>query len=876
VKVEVRDKFGNLLTADNSDQVTLAIATRPAGGGFASNSTTSAAVSGGIAVFGKLILNTAGNYSLAASATGGVSGPNSSSFTVSPASIGQLFFSMQPSDTTAGSAIGPAVMVEVLDAFGNALTGDNSDTVTLILNNAGKGPSVFSDDNNTMTATVNGGFATFNVADNNSLMVDSAGTYFLAASAAGGVTGAPSNPFTISPAAVSTFAVSSSASGVTAGTPFNVSIRARDMFGNTVTSYDGTATLTCSDGQAVSPGSIVLRNGRANRLITLSTPDTNGVTLTATATDAGATGPTQVTGTTKNSIMVLPDMQGFGPGTAPTEFMFTLFVTFSSGGAAGLVQPAAAGRASTPVAETFFIIAQDSAQAEMDIANQASILQQDENLAAGTMISTVDPGTGMDSVMASPVGENAFNPDNRVTYTTIVPASGAPGAAASFALTFPEGVQGVNSVADASDPVAVTALDTNGNVVTNYTGTITLSSNDPQFGQPITYTFTSADQGSHTFYVSLNTAGVQTLMVAQSAVSGRAIGSEQAASQASGSSMVAGQGLVNIMPDTPVSLALDIPATVTAGSTDGITVTALDTFGNVATDYRGTVSFSSQVGGAAFTGLPATYTFTSADQGSHLFTLRFTGTSSQTFTVHDESPNSTVLDARAAVQVAAAPAKLAIMTQPPGMVAAGSNFGLAVEAVDSHGKMDSAFNGLVTMTLAANPVHSSLAGVITVQAVNGVATVSGLTLNKAGSGYTLKATSGTLTAATSRAIRVTAGAAKQLVVIRQPPGAIAAGRRFGLKVVAEDTYGNLVRSDSGSVKLTLAGGPSGATVVGTLTAALVNGVATFSNLRIAQAGTDYSLIASGDALAAATADLLNAMAAAETDEFMITPARKKE
>ncbi len=849
VKVDVLDQYGNVLTADDSDQVTLSIATTPAGGSFASNSTTTATVSGGIATFGNLVLDTVGNYTLAISGTGGLSGPNSSSFTVSAASIGQLFFSVQPASATAGSTINPAVQVEVLDAFGNALTGDNSDTVTLILANANRGPSVFAEDSNTMTATVSGGVATFS-----NLVINVAGTYTLAASALGGATGAPSNSFTISPAAAHSFAVFAAQSTVTAGTGFTVGIRARDMFGNTITNYAGSnITLSCSDGQTVDPSSVALTGGRANPVVILSRAD--GVSLTASATVAGVT----IRGTTSTITVV----GGFaGPSTEPMEYTFTLYITPASGNSADLFTPALAGQADAAAAngvqesvlENLATPGDDDQAAQQYIANQESILQEQFDLGTGNAITTMDPQTGSNSVSENPVGQTTSVTVDFPPIIRVVSGAETPGAAASFSLTFPEGVSGVNTLANTPDPVTVTALDANGNVVSDYTGTVTLSSTDPVFGQPITYTYTSADQGSHTFYVDLDTAGIQALMVAQSVPSGQAIENGQ-----DGSSTVNGQGLVHIMPDAAVSLVFDVPSTITAGSAEGITLTALDAFGNVATGYTGTATFSSQIGGVAITGLPGSYTFMSADQGSHLFAVSFKSAGSQIITATDS--NDIALISQAQVQVTSAAAKLVITSQPASMVTAGNNFGLIVEAVDSHGKLDSNFNGLVTMTLAGNPVHGSLGGVVTVQAVNGIATFSGLTLNRAGAGYTLKATSGSVTTATTRAIAVTANSASQLVLITQPPGTIAAGSPFGLKVAAEDGYGNVIRSFSGSVTLTLASGPAGATVEGNLTATLVKGVATFSGLKITQAGTGYSLTASG-ALAAATTNLFNVTAGA--------------
>src|SRR5262249_542315 len=129
VKVQVVDQFGNLLTSDNTDQVTLSVASGP--GGFASRSEESRVGRGGGATLSTLVLNTVGSYTLGASATGGLTGPNSTSFTVNPAAANHLNFSVQPANTAAGAAISPAVKVRVVDQFGNLLTGDNTDQVTL-------------------------------------------------------------------------------------------------------------------------------------------------------------------------------------------------------------------------------------------------------------------------------------------------------------------------------------------------------------------------------------------------------------------------------------------------------------------------------------------------------------------------------------------------------------------------------------------------------------------------------------------------------------------------------------------------------------------------------------------------------------------------
>jgi hypothetical protein len=64
--------------------------------------------------------------------------------------------------------------------------------------------------------------------------------------------------------------------------------------------------------------------------------------------------------------------------------------------------------------------------------------------------------------------------------------------------------------------LTVTALDQFGNIVTGYRGTVHFTSTDPMAQLPSDYTFVATDQGSHTFQVTWNTAGLQTLIVADS------------------------------------------------------------------------------------------------------------------------------------------------------------------------------------------------------------------------------------------------------------------------------------------------------------------------------------------------------------------------
>ncbi len=100
---------------------------------------------------------------------------------------------------------------------------------------------------------------------------------------------------------------------------------------------------------------------------------------------------------------------------------------------------------------------------------------------------------------------------------------------------------------------------------------------------------------------------------------------------------------------------------------------------------------------------------------------------------------------------------LVIAIEPPSSVAAGSPFGLTVTVQDSSGNVMTGYDAVVAISLATNPTAATLGGSLTAPVSNGVATFSDLTISKAGSGYTLTISGGSVSAATTNPITVTPG-----------------------------------------------------------------------------------------------------------------------
>jgi hypothetical protein len=98
-------------------------------------------------------------------------------------------------------------------------------------------------------------------------------------------------------------------------------------------------------------------------------------------------------------------------------------------------------------------------------------------------------------------------------------------------------------------------------------------------------------------------------------------------------SMTGAETAILVNPAAATHFIITGPSSITAGTAFNITVTAVDTYGNIATGYLGTIGFSSTDSHAS---LPGNYTFTTSDQGVHTFKglkLRTKGT--QTINVFD-------------------------------------------------------------------------------------------------------------------------------------------------------------------------------------------------------------------------------------------------
>jgi hypothetical protein len=182
------------------------------------------------------------------------------------------------------------------------------------------------------------------------------------------------------------------------------------------------------------------------------------------------------------------------------------------------------------------------------------------------------------------------------------------------------------ATAGAGGTERVTVQDAAGQVVTNYRGTVHFTSSDPQADLPLAdYTFTAADAGVHDFSITLKTAGLQFITATDTALT----------------SLTGSQTGILVNADVLHHLSIVTTGPVTAGAPFDLIVTAQDRYNNTVTSYLGTVTFQTFDPNSRAT-VPADYTFTAADSGSHLFPLGATlfSTGAQTIVVTDTSDST--------------------------------------------------------------------------------------------------------------------------------------------------------------------------------------------------------------------------------------------
>ncbi len=236
--------------------------------------------------------------------------------------------------------------------------------------------------------------------------------------------------------------------------------------------------------------------------------------------------------------------------------------------------------------------------------------------------------------------------------------------------------------------ITVQALDPFGNVATSYAGTVHFSSSDKLAGLPADSTLTA---GLGVFSTTLETAGNQTLTATDTVTS----------------NLNSTFNLIFVVAAAPANFGfIGTPSTTAAGNAFRFTVAALDSFGNIANGYKGTVHFSSNDSKAV---LPQDATLT-AGVGTFSATLASAGT--LTLTAADDAVSSLSGTSPAILVSPIAASQFAVFA--PATATAGTAVSVTVSAEDRFGNFATGYQGTIHVTStdpsAVLPINATLAG----------------------------------------------------------------------------------------------------------------------------------------------------------------------
>jgi hypothetical protein len=707
-----------------------------------------------------------------------------------------------PSSITAGQSFGSNnVTITACDVDGYVLKGyvgqvyfSSSDGQVLL-------PNTFT--NMYTFATADGGVHIF---AGSGFMLKTAGSEILTVT-----DGTKSNSTTIvvNPATLDHFTINAINSPQVAGTSFSITINAKDVYENTVTSYSTGGTLSDLSG-TLSPS--VSGNFVGGVRVVTVTVTKNYSTDTISILASGKSG-------TSNAFTV-------NPGAIHHFTMTGVPASVTAGSIFGSVVVTAYdanNNIKTDYTGQVYFTSTD-AQAVLPFTSGSKYM--------------FTSGSGLDNGVHTFSGfalKTVAGGSKTITVTDGLVSLVSGSVTVGFASVDHFAVSGFTNpvVAGVVGSVTVTAQDLYGNTVTTYTGTVHITSSDGAAVLPADHALAS---GVYTFSsgVTLKTVGSRSI-TATDIATGLITGSQ------------------NGIAVTPAAIAsftiAGSPVSVSAGTSFGnVVITAYDSYGNVKTDFTGSVYFTSTDVAAV---LPFTsgskYTFVSGDLGVHTFagfTLKTVG--SKTITVTDATRSAT----SPGINVVPGSIDHFTFAGLPASVTAGSSFAgsVTVTAYDSSNNVKTDYVGSVYFTSTDSQV------VFVFNSGNMYTFVSGDNGVHAfvGSGFVLKTVpSQTITvrddaaskSSTSGAITVNPGVLDHFTVTTSGGGNIGAQTvytPFSITITAYDANNNVKTDYSGPATLSDLASAISPTSTGTFS----NGVVTLT-VTISHSYSNDMITASG-------------------------------
>jgi hypothetical protein len=879
--VNVVDQFGNLRNLDNTTVVTVSAV---AGSGTLQGTLARTAVFG-VATYTNLAPASVGTFTLQFAASNCTS-VTSSPITVVGPSADHLVFSTQPSAATAGAPFGVQPVIKTADFRGNFTTQGlaNHQYVTLALS----GPNGTLLGTTTLDIGTSAGNGTVSFSD---LEIDAAGTNYQLVATSPNFTGSRSSVFQVGPGGFVTLqlllpgetAAPATLTGKTgtplqqvAGTPFNVTVNAVDVFYNVAKTATDTIGISSSDSNTTLPANAALLNGTKTMSVTFKTA--GSATLTAgdisnAAKSSNASSPITVNAGVFSKLQILAPGETAAPGTVSGKVGSSAAQTAASSFSV-IVNAVDANW--NPVANVSHVVGLTSSDAN-------AVLPANTALAGGTITLDVTPLTaGSSTFTAKDITDTSKSSS---TSSAIAVAAGPfaqlqvllPGETAAPGTATGKTGSPIQAMTGQPFSVAVNAVDANWNKVKAATDVISLASSDTAAVLPADAALAA---GALTASVTLNTVGSATVTATDSSDNRKASVTSATLTVAL-PLYTAATGGSAISADTTggtyTTLVGPVYTEVGAGNVGAgtiilkapagfvfNTVSPLPTVlinGNGGKTYN--LNGISNGAAAALTSVTSTqlvFTVTKPSSGGFPCkltwqnvkvrptagtplasgNLRFTGTASMV----SVSTNSNL---GLLQEVPGAANKFALQTQPSATATAGVPFAQqpVLQILDKFGNFrtnDSAT--VVTATRSAGT--GTLQGTTARTAASGIVTFTDLAHNVA-TNITILFSAPGVTNATSSSIAVTANVATTLAFAVQP-GNATAGSIFGTQpvVTTQDSYGNnstvgLAKSLNIDLSLNPGTGPLQGTLTADIGTTTGNGRVAFTDLRIDAAGAGQQL-----------------------------------
>jgi hypothetical protein len=947
VVVTGRDQFGNTATSFTGN-MTMAIASGPAGGAFTPASTTTVPASAGVGTFTNLHIRKAGSYTIQASTASPILNVTSAAFSITTAPVTQLAFVVQPSNTADSAAIQPAVQVAGQDSVGNTVA-TFAGQVRMFIDNPGTNPGGGTLSGTTIVTAASG------VANFGNLRINQLGTGYTLQATASGLTDAFSTPFDIIAGPASALFFTTQPTQTVAGQTINPApvVTARDNQGNVAASFTGNVTVAIGTNGGTPPGTLsgTLTHAAVSGVANFPGLSINnaGAGYTLTANAAGPAGATSASfniiaggvSASQSTVTAVPSpitacavSCSTGASTAtlvtvtardalgnPIQGQSTTIVVSGSGnsGATGAVITDAAGHATWTVSSTVaesktvsatsggvpinatpsftvnpanpkvlaFTRQPNPSTAAMAIINPVNGIQVEvrDTFAnrvtnAGTSVSLSilnnggsPPGTLFGTTPRTPTSgivtfNDMFIDKAGANYTLLASATGLVfDTSSAFTITvggatqlaFGQQPTSTTGGATISPPVTVRILDAGGNLTSSTANVTVAIGTNPNNGALAGMKTVAASAGVAQFNnLSIDSAGTgYTLTAASTGLAGTT------------------SNAFNITAGAATKLAFHVqPQSSTGGATmASIQVEVQDAGGNRVLTANNSITLAIGTNPGP-NGVLAGTNPVSATNGIATFSGMNIDSAGTGYTLVASATGLAMATSNPFNIAVGAPAELGFL-QGPSNTVAGATISpqVTVEVRDAGGNRVITAANTISMAIGNNAGPGGiLSGNPPTAAVNGLATFSSLSIDKIGTGYTLVATTGGLSNATSAAFNITAGTATKLAFFVQPSNGTGGATLATIQVEVQDGGGNRVTSASNNITVAIGTNPNSGSLGGTKTVAASSGVAQFSTLSIDSAGTGYTLTASASGLAGAASNPFNiTVGAAAKLGFRVAP-----